>query len=251
MFDLSIESISLSVLSSLDRYYLNGNRSIIESSLFYLGQTRVWYKRGTKHEIVEGRGHPLSDDVDIMLLSLNNDTIPIHFVYWELANRGKSSSLQTHLYTWRWDNDTSDDCSCQTQQIHCTVQTDTNETVVVADHLCDSKRKPSLTKCRSNFCSNQSSSAPRWYPGPWRSCQGPCWPQEAFQRRSLLCVRTLPDNRTHTIPTSICLHWFSSIPMTIRQCPESQSTNIPKCSSLKTFSWWNTSEWQGVRSIDG
>ena len=231
---------------SPDRYHLNGQRSITENSLFFIGQTRLWYKRGGEHETIEGRGHPLNENVDIMLLSLNDDGIQIDYLYWELVNKSKALPYQWHFYKWKWDNETGEDCSCQTRQLLCTFQTDSNDTIVVADHLCDPKQKPSPIKCHSNACSNQSLFVPRWYPGAWRSCEGRCWPEEAFQRRSLLCVRTLADNRTHTVPTSLCLNWFPSVPITIRSCPESQAKNIAKCASLKSYSRWNTSEWRGV-----
>ena len=236
---------------TLDRYYLNGNRSITESSVFQIGQTHLWYRRGNKHEVLEGRGHPLSDDVDIMILILNDDLIKIKSLHWELVNKTHTSQSRLHHYSWTWENGTNDDCSCVTRQAHCTFRSAQNESVVVSDQLCDSKSKPRPVKCRTTLCSDQSSSAPRWQVGAWRNCEGRCWPQEALQRRSLLCVRTLANNRTHTIPTSICLHWLSSIPITVRECPANLSSTIPKCTSLKTYSHWTTGEWIGVsiRSI--
>ena len=232
---------------NLDRYYLNGDRSITESSVFQLGQTHLWYKRESKHEVLEGRGHPLLEDVDIMILILNSDLIKIKYVYWELVNTTQSPHSQLHHhYTWAWENGTNDDCSCVTRQAHCTFRSAQNESIVVSDRLCDAKTKPSAVKCRASLCSDQSLAAPRWQVGAWRNCEGRCSPQEALQRRSLLCVRTLPSNRTHTIPSSICLHWLSSIPVTIRECPADLSSAIPKCTSMTTYSRWTTGDWIGV-----
>jgi hypothetical protein len=203
----------------------------------------MWYKRGIKQEILEGRGHSLNEEIDIMLLILSNDLIEVKYIYWDLMN--KTKFLNNH-YLWTFENETNDDCSCTIRQPYCTFKSYQNEIIVVSDQLCDSKSKPRPIKCRNNNCPIQVPSAPRWEIGPWRSCEGRCWPQEAIQRRSLLCVRTISYNRTHTIPTSICTHWLSSIPITIRECPENISLTIPKCSNMKTYNRWNTSEWIGV-----
>jgi hypothetical protein len=180
-----------------------------------------------------------------MILSLNNDLVEIKCMYWKLMN--KTNSFHHRHYTWIWNNDTHDDCSCKMRQAQCVFKSHANESIVVSDQLCDSKLRPRPLKCTINTCSDQSPFAPRWQVGIWRTCEGRCWPNEAIQRRSLLCVRILLNNRTHTIPNSICLHWFGYIPMTVRHCPVNLSSTIPKCTAMKTYSRWNTSEWHGVR----
>jgi hypothetical protein len=216
--------------------------------MIQIGDTRIWYKRGIKQEILEGHGQPLTEEIDIMLLILNNDLIKIKYMYWDLMNNTKinKTKLLQSYYIWTFENDTDDDCSCTTRQPYCTFKSQQNEIIVVSDELCDSKSKPRPIKCRNINCSIPISSAPRWQVGLWRSCEGRCWPQEAIQRRSLLCVRTISNNRTHTIPTSICTHWLPSIPITIRECPQNTSLTIPKCNNLKTYNRWSTSEWIGV-----
>jgi hypothetical protein len=208
----------------------------------------VWYKRGTKHEILEGREYPLTEEIDIMLLILNNDLIKIKCIYWELMNNTvtNKTKLVSNYYMWTFENETNDECSCITRQAYCTFKSQQNERIVVTDQLCDAKSKPRPLKCRHVNCSIQSPSAPRWQVGSWRACEGRCWPQEAIQRRSLLCVRTISNNRTHTIPSSLCIHWLPSIPITIRECPQNISSTIPKCSNMKTYSRWSIDEWIGV-----
>jgi hypothetical protein len=232
----------------IDRYHLNGNRSITEHKTFQIGHTRLWYKRGKKQEILEGRGHPLNEQIDIMLLILNNDLIKVKYIYWDLMNNTitNKTKLIHDYYVWTFENETYDDCSCTTRQAHCTFKSYQNEIIVVSDQLCDPKSKPRPLKCRNIHCPIQVHSAPRWQVGSWRSCEGRCWPQETIQRRSLLCVRTISNNKTHAIPTSICTHWLPSIPITVRECPQNVSATIPKCSNLKTFSRWSTGEWIGV-----
>lgn len=241
-------SFKIWLFDFIDRYYLNGNRSITSNKAFRIGQTRLWYKRDNKQEILEARGYPLTEEIDLMLLILNNDLIKVKYTYWDLVNQTKlnSTKIQNHYYLWRFDNDTNDDCSCITQQPSCTFQSYQNEIIVVSDGLCDSKTKPRPRKCSMAHCSGRIHSAPRWHVGPWRACEGRCWPQEAIQRRSLLCVRTISNNKTHTIPTSICTQRFPSIPITIRECPQNLSSTIPKCHALKIYHQWNTSEWKGV-----
>ena len=177
------------------------------------------------------------------MLVLNTDLIKIKCTYWEPTNGTK---VHSNHYAWTWDNETNTDCSCTTKQAQCTFKSHQNERLVVSDQLCDAKLKPRAMPCQSSSCSVLSPSAPRWQVGPWRACEGRCWPQEAVQRRSLLCVRTVSNNRTHVIPTMVCLHWLASIPITVQECPQNTSSAIPKCSSLKTYSRWNTSEWTGV-----
>ena len=183
-----------------------------------------------------------------MLLILNKDLIKVKYIYWNLINQTKinQTKLLNNYYIWTFENNTYYDCSCTTQQPYCTFKSRQNELIVVSDDLCDVKSKPRPIKCRQTNCTIQVPSAPRWQTGSWRSCEGRCWPQEAIQRRSLLCVRTISNNRTHTIPTSICIHWLPSIPSTIRECPQNMSLSIPKCSQLKTYHRWSTSEWIGV-----
>jgi hypothetical protein len=224
---------------------LNGNRSISESSTFQLGRTRFWYRRGPKEEILEGRGHPLSEEIDIMILILNNDLIKIKCHYWQLTNKSKSQANQS-FYQWTWENDTQDDCFCETRQAHCALMNERNESVLVADHLCDAKKRPKAWKCRNQGCTRDSPSAPRWHIGAWRTCEGRCWPQEAIQRRSLLCIRTLPNKQIHTIPTGICLRFLAIVPITVRECPTEQSSTLLKCNSLKSYSRWTTGPWIGV-----
>ncbi len=232
----------------LDRYYLNGNRSITEHKTFPIGHTRLWYDRGSKKEILEGRGHPLTEELDIMLLILNNDLIKVNYTYWDLINSTKinETKIRNNYYLWKFEKDTNADCFCTTRQPYCTLNSYQDEIIVVSDELCDQKTKPRPIKCHTNNCSIQVPSAPRWQIGSWRLCEGRCWPQEAIQRRSLLCVRTISNNRTHTIPTSICIHWLRSIPITIRECPQNNSLTIPKCSSMKTYHQWSAGEWIGV-----
>ncbi|CAF0831949.1 unnamed protein product [Rotaria sordida] len=241
------QSISFLAIQIKDRFYLNGNRSITEQNSFQIGQTRMWYKRGKKQEILEGRGHPLNEQIDIMLLILNNDLIKVKCIYWEIINNTiiNKTKLFNNYYKWTFENQTNDDCSCTSRQPYCTFKSHQSEIIVVSDQLCDSKLKPHPLKCKNANCPIQVPSAPRWQVGPWRSCEGRCWPQEAIQRRSLLCVRTISNNRTHTIPTSICTHRLPSIPITIRECPQNMSLTIPKCSKMKTYSQWSTSEWIG------
>lgn len=233
---------------SIDRYYLNENRSINKYKTFHIGHTRLWYERKDKKEILEGRGHPLNEEVDIMLLILNSDLIKIKYIYWDLINQTKINKTKylNNYYQWIFENDTNDDCLCTTRQAYCTFKSYQNEFIVVSDQLCDVKLKPRPIKCRNINCSIQTRSAPRWQIGPWRSCEGRCWPQEAIQRRSLLCVRTVPNNRTHTIPASICTHSLPSIPITIRECPQNISLTIPKCSNMKSYNRWSTGDWIGV-----
>lgn len=230
---------------SIDRYQLNGNRSIASNKAFQVGQTRLWYKRDNKHEILDARGHPLTEEIDLMLLILNNDLVKIKYTYWNSVNQTK---VQNSYYLWRFDNETNDDCSCSTQPASCTFKSYQNEMIVVSDEFCDAKSKPRPRKCSINNCLERTHSAPRWQVGSWRTCEGRCWPQEAIQRRSLLCVRTTSNNKTHTIPTSICAHRFPSIPITIRECPQNLSLALPKCHALKIYHQWNTSEWIGVRN---
>ncbi|CAF0803716.1 unnamed protein product [Adineta ricciae] len=239
------QSNSFLAVKIKDRYYLNGNHSIIGHKNFQIGQTRIWYERASKKEILEGRGSPLTEHVDIMLLILTNDVVNIKFTYWELVNytlTNKVNALHKY-YIWTFEIETYDECSCTTRQPECVFKSQQNELIVVSDQLCDAKLKPTPIKCRTTNCSTAMSSAPRWQVGAWGLCEGRCWPQEAIQRRSLLCVRTIPNNKTHTIPTSICLHWLSSIPQTIRECPQNMSSAIPKCSSLKLYHRWDVSEW--------
>ena len=184
-----------------------------------------------------------------MLLILNNDIIKIKFIYWELINQTliNQTKFINNYYIWTFENETNDDCLCTTtRQPYCIFKSQQNELIVVSDQLCDSKSKPRPIKCRNINCSIQVPSAPRWQVGVWRSCEGRCWPQEAIQRRSLLCVRTISNNKTHTIPTSICIHWLPSIPITIRECAQNISLTIPKCSILKAYHRWSTDEWTGV-----
>jgi hypothetical protein len=208
----------------------------------------MWYKRGIKQEILEGRGHPLTEELDIMLLILNNDLNKVKYIYWNLTNYTKidKTKVLNSYYLWTFENETNDDCSCTTRQPYCIFNSYQNEIIVVSDELCDPKSKPRPIKCRNTNCEIQVPSAPRWQVGSWRLCEGRCWPQEAIQRRSLLCVRTISNNRTHTIPTSICTHWLPSIPITIRECPQNISLTIPKCSNMKNYNRWSTSEWIGV-----
>ena len=247
-FEKATHSHSFLALKVKDKYYLNGNHTIMERKAFLIGQTRLWYKRGVKQEILEAGKHPLSDNVDIMLLVLNNDLIKIKYSYWNSINQTKANQtkLRTNYYQWFFENNTNDECSCTTRQPYCVFKSYQNEFVVVSEDLCDAKTKPKPIKCQHKNCSILVPSAPRWQIGPWRACEGRCWPQEAFQRRSLLCVRTISNNKIHTIPTSICLHWLSTIPVTIRECPPNLSSSIPKCSQLKIYHQWNTSEWKGV-----
>lgn len=232
----------------IDRYYLNGNRSITEQKKFHIGQTRIGYTRGKMREILEGHGHPLNEEIDIMLLILNNDLIKINLTYWELMDNTliNKTKLINNYYIWIFENDTYDECSCTIRQPICIFKSKQNELIVVSDQLCDLKTKPRPIKCHHNNCPIQVPTAPRWQVGPWRSCEGRCWPQEAIQRRSLLCVRTISNNKTHTIPTSICTHWLPSIPITIRECPQNMSLTIPKCSTLKIYHQWSTGQWIGV-----
>ncbi|CAF1018172.1 unnamed protein product [Rotaria sp. Silwood1] len=241
------QSSSFLAIQVKGRFYLNGNRSITEQNSFQIGQTRMWYKRGIKQEILEGRGHPLTEHIDIMLLIQNNDLIKVKCMYWELINETiiNKTRLVNNYYTWSFENQTNDDCSCTIRQPYCTFKSHQNEIIVVSDQLCDSKTKPRPLKCQNTNCPIQVPSAPRWQVGPWRSCEGRCWPQEAIQRRSLLCVRTISNNRTHTIPTSICTHRLSSVPIIIRECPQNMSSTIPRCSKMKIYSQWNASEWIG------
>jgi hypothetical protein len=227
---------------------LNGNHSINERKTFQIGHTRISYDRGIEQEVIEGRGYPLNEEIDITLLILNKDLIKIKFIYWELMNNTLTNKtrLGNNYYMWTFENETYDECSCITRQPICIFKSQQNELVVVSDQLCDSKVKPRPLKCRNSNCPIQVSSAPRWQVGPWQSCEGRCWPQEAIQRRSLLCVRTISNNKTHTIPTSICTHWLPSIPITIRECPQNVSLTIPKCSTMKIYNRWNTGEWTGV-----
>ena len=236
----------LFVFDCIDRYYLNGNRSITSTKVFQIGQTRLWYKRDNKQEVLDARGHPLTEDIDLMLLILNNDLIKVKYIYWDLIN--STTKLPNQYYLWRFDNETNDDCSCLTQQPSCTFQSYQKEIVVVSDELCNGKTKPRPRKCSTTHCSGRIHSAPRWQVGSWRACEGRCWPQEAIQRRSLLCVRTISNNKIHTIPTSICTERFPSIPITIRECPQNLSSTIPKCHTLKIYHQWNTTEWKGVSS---
>lgn len=189
-----------------------------------------------------------------MLLILNNDLIKVKCIYWELVNNTKTKTktnatatkLSENYYTWTFESETNADCSCTIKQPQCTFKSPQNELIVVADQLCDSKSKPRPLKCNNTNCSLKMSSAPRWEIGAWRPCEGRCWPQEAIQRRSLLCVRTISNNYTHTIPTSICMQTLPSIPITIRECPQNMSLAMPKCSKMKIYSQWITSEWIGV-----
>ena len=233
-------------MNILDRYHLNGNRSIAESSHFHIGQTHVWYRRGHKNEVLEGHGQGLLEDIDIMILILNTDLIQIKYSYWQMTNTSKSMVLKNN-YQWTWENDINNDCLCQKREPICAILSKESEKIVVSDHLCNVKLKPSSVQCQSMTCSGHAPAAPRWQLGSWRTCEGRCRPQEAIQRRSLLCVRTLKDNRTHAIPTSICLRLLPSIPITVRECPLNVSLSIPECTSLKTYSRWDTSEWIGVR----
>ncbi|CAM4811019.1 unnamed protein product [Rotaria magnacalcarata] len=236
------QSSSFLAIQIKDRFYLNGNRSITEQNNFQIGQTRISYKRGIKQEIITGRGYPLIEQLDIMLLILNNDLIKIKCIYWESINKTK---LVDNHYTWTFENETNDDCSCTSRQPHCTFRSQHNEIIVVSDQLCDSKSKPRPLKCQNTNCPLQMPWAPRWQVGLWRLCEGRCWPQEAVQRRSLLCVRTISNNKTHAIPTSICIQRLSSMPIIIRECPQNMSSTLPKCSKMKTYSQWTTSEWTG------
>ncbi|UJR27555.1 hypothetical protein I4U23_008837 [Adineta vaga] len=241
------QSNSFLAIKIKDRFYLNGNHSIISHKTFQIGETKIWYERGSKQEIIEGRGSPLNEPMNIMLLILNNDLVKIKFIHWELLNNtllNKTKSFRNY-YIWTFENETYDECSCTTRQPQCIFKSEQNELIVVSDQLCDMKSKPHPIKCRHTHCSISTSSAPRWHTGAWRSCQGRCWPQEAIQRRSLLCVRTISNNKIHTIPTSICIRWLSSIPQITRQCPENISSTIPKCSSLKTYNRWDVGEWTG------
>ena len=183
-----------------------------------------------------------------MLLILTNDVVNITFTHWELVNYTLANKVNSphKYYTWTFEIETYDECSCATRQPQCVFKSQQNELMVVSDQLCDAKSKPKPIKCRTTNCSTAMSSAPRWQVGAWGLCEGRCWPQEAIQRRSLLCVRTIPNNKTHTIPTSICLHWLSSIPQTIRECPQNISSAIPKCSSLKLYHRWDVGEWTKV-----
>ena len=146
-----------------------------------------------------------------MLLIINHDLIKVKYVFWDLVNYTKKDEvkLRNNHYLWRFENDTYEDCSCTTRQAYCTFKSSQNEIIVVSDELCESKSKPRPIKCRTTNCSMQVSSAPRWQIGTWRPCEGRCWPQEAIQRRSLLCVRTTSNNRTHTISTKY-LHSLAS-----------------------------------------
>ena len=192
---------------------MNGNRSIIEQTTFQINRTRIWYKRGKKKEIIEGHGYPLNEQVDIMLLILNRDLIKVKYIYWELVNKSVTNETKfaNNYYRWRFENETDDDCSCTIRQPHCTFRSDRrNELIIVSDHLCDLKLKPRPLKCDNSNCSIQVNLAPRWIVGSWRSCEGRCWPQEAIQRRSLLCVRTMSNNRIHAIPMSICSNRLGS-----------------------------------------
>ncbi len=241
-------TINLCLSFIRDRYYLNGNRLIVDNSIFQVGQTRMWYERRTKHETLESRGSPLIESVDIMLLLLHNDPIKIKCSYWERSNgtTANTTKMFHNYYRWSFDNETTNDCACDVRQPQCTFQSHTRERIVVSDRLCDAKLKPRSLKCRNVSCSSQFASIPRWQTGSWRTCEGRCWPQEAVQRRSLLCVRSLADNRTHTIPTSICTHWLGHVPITVRECPKSAVSTIPKCSSVQAYEQWITGEWSGV-----
>ena len=227
---------------------MNGNHSITGSKTFQIGHTRIGYKRGIKQEIIEGHGYALNEDIDIMLLILNNELIKINFTYWKLMDNSltNKTKLLNNYYIWTFENETYDECSCTTRQPICIFKSQQNELIVVSDQMCDSKTKPRPLKCRNTNCPIQVPTAPRWQVGLWRSCEGRCWPQETIQRRSLLCVRTISNNKTHTIPTSICTHMLPSIPITIQECPQNISLTIPKCSSMKTYNRWNTGEWIGV-----
>lgn len=183
-----------------------------------------------------------------MLLILNNDVVNVTVHYWELVNytaANQAKSLRDY-YTWSFENDTYDECSCTTRQPQCIFKSQQNELIVVSDQLCDSKSKPRPVKCRHVNCSVPAPLAPRWHVGVWRACEGRCWPHEAIQRRSLFCVRTTSSNKTHVMPTSICLQWLPAMPIITRECPQNVSSALPKCSTLKAYHRWNVGEWTGV-----
>lgn len=227
---------------------MNGNRSISGSSDFQIGGTYLTYRRNTKKEVLDGNGKPLSEDIDIMILTLNSDLIQIKYSYWQMNNKTKVK-YPTNFYQWTWENGTDDDCLCEHRQLLCTFLTTENERIVVSDHLCDMKKKTNQSNCNTDRCFNKLTSAPRWQIGVWRPCEGRCWPNETVQRRSVLCVRTLPNNRTHGIPFSICQRFFASIPIMIRDCPANESFGIPNCTTLENYSYWVTGDWIGVSCI--